>query len=167
MVYSNSDGYADHSLIKLDDPLNGYSGANNPEVISCELKLTVYYRGFEGSQSANIQVERARNFSPTANWNEFSKNLHPEIIYDGGEVVSIPVSLAILGDFDNGYGDYPFSIDLTPLCKKMLQEKKYLLYLSYIINNCPSDTYCASGVDFYGFSSSNIPRMEWKLVCKF
>ena len=145
MVSSDSDGYTTHSLIKLDDPLNGYSGANNPELISCELKLTVTYRYFGGSQSANIQVERARNFSPTANWNEFSKNLHPVMVYDGGEVVSIPVSPALLGDFGSNSGtDYPFSIDLTPLCKKMLQEKNYLLYLSIITNNCPSGTYCWS-----------------------
>ena len=106
--------------MKLDDPLNGYSGADIPELISCELKLTVDWRWFDGSMLSNtIEIERAKNFSATANWNNFNKKDHPEMVYAGGAKVSVPVSLALLGDFNNNNTNYPFSIDLTPLFNKI------------------------------------------------
>ena len=85
--------------MKLDDPLQGYSGADIPELISCELKLTVYDRWFAGSMVSNtIEIERAKNFSAIANWNDYNKKDHPEMVYAGGAKVSVPVSYALLGD---------------------------------------------------------------------
>ncbi len=105
-------------------------------------------------------------FTEDATWLGYSYDENPSIVYADGTVKEVAVSKALLGNDDNNYA---LSIDLTDICKEMLQEKKYILYLNFK-NSCPTAmNYCENSLIFYGHSHSDSnlkSKMTWEFECK-
>ena len=106
-------------MMQLDDPTKDMTNDNAADLlVSCQVNLKVYWKSFTGSPTTNkILFQRAKNFSEEANWNDYNKGTHPDMIIAGGASKEVDVSDAHLGGTTPSH---PFPIDMSEVCREML-----------------------------------------------